>query len=88
WGWWRLRQLPPVEAIYQRMLVWAGDRGVPKRPYQTPLEHTALLKEQLAGPTASAVEALSAAYMRWRYGAIPTDPQQLRQLLRQIRRSR
>ncbi|MEO0409927.1 MAG: transglutaminaseTgpA domain-containing protein, partial [Cyanobacteria bacterium P01_A01_bin.135] len=47
WGWWRLRQLPPVEAIYQRMLVWAGDRGVPKRPYQTPLEHTALLKEQL-----------------------------------------
>ena len=86
--WWQLRQLPVPEAIYQRMVAWAGDRGLPKRPHQTPLEYVALLNAQLPASVATAAAALSEHYMRWRYGAAAADVQHMQRLLRQIKRHR
>ncbi|MGB3612874.1 MAG: DUF3488 and DUF4129 domain-containing transglutaminase family protein [Elainellaceae cyanobacterium] len=86
--WWQLRRLPQPEAIYQRMVAWTGDRGIPKRVYQTPLEHAALVGDRLPQSVASAVDALSQRYVQWRYGGAPADLPQMRLLLRQIKRSR
>lgn len=86
--WWRLRQLPPAEAIYQRMVLWAGDRGMPKRSSQTPLEYVALLRDRLPAPAALAAERISQTYMGWRYGGRSVDLRQMRQQLRQLTRRR
>jgi len=86
--WWHLRRLPQPEAIYQRMVAWTGDRGIPKQAYQTPLEHAALVGDRFPASVASPVDQLSQTYVRWRYGGAPADLAKMQQLLRQIQRSR
>jgi transglutaminase-like putative cysteine protease len=95
WRRWRqqrwLGQLPPVERVYQQVLTWLAHQGFPKAPHQTPLEYVAAL-QQADGPAPDhlhTVQAIVAAYVRWRYGGQPQDVTRLQTQARSLwRRSR
>ncbi len=67
----RLQKLPPIERIYQQMLLWLAGQGYPKRPTQTPLEYAIALKQTAHFTQAEKVMSVVQAYMRWRYGDHP-----------------
>ncbi len=85
---WQLRRLPPPEAAYQRMVALLSDRGVRKRASQTPQEYVALVRLHLPAPAADAVAALSQEYVRWRYGGLPADIEQMRGQLKRLQTTR
>ncbi|MBE7385313.1 MAG: DUF3488 domain-containing protein [Leptolyngbya sp. SIO1E4] len=64
----RLQMLPPVERIYQQMLIWLAAQGYPKRSTQTPLEYAIALNQAAQFAQGEQVMAVVQAYMRWRYG--------------------
>ncbi|NJP10128.1 MAG: DUF3488 domain-containing protein [Leptolyngbyaceae cyanobacterium RU_5_1] len=90
WRSWRyqrwLKQLPPMERLYRQMLDWLTGQGLSKRPTQTPLEY--MRQAQASRPTnqAIAIEAISQAYVRWRYGGQPPNLSQLKQYLQELKR--
>jgi transglutaminase-like putative cysteine protease len=91
WRGWRYRRwlgkLPPVEAIYQEMLKDLGRKGFVKHRAQTPLEYARDLQAHLSIDEAEVIEEVSNAYVRWRYGGEVGNLDQLRQLLKNLRRS-
>lgn len=82
---WRLRQLPPMERLYQQMLLSLAHRGHPKRSSETPLEYSHRLATGRIDHHPS-IQAISQAYVRWRYGNRTPDFGQLKQHLQQLRR--
>jgi protein-glutamine gamma-glutamyltransferase len=77
WSWqqlgkWRHRQwlkdLSPVERIYQQMLAQLRERGSSKQPTQTPLEYAQIIRDTHATTTSAIVTEISGAYTAWRYG--------------------
>lgn len=87
WRVWRYRfwlaRLPVMEGIYQQMLRQLAKQGFRKRSAQTPLEYADQVREH--NPTeAEAVDEISQAYVRWRYGAQDPDLAVLRRRLREL----
>jgi transglutaminase-like putative cysteine protease len=87
---WRYRRwlakLPPMEALYQKMLKTLAAAGLTKRAAQTPLEYASDCREHLGDRAieAEAVEAISQAYVQWRYGQSAPDLRALEQHLKQL----
>jgi transglutaminase-like putative cysteine protease len=91
WRKWRYRRwlakLPPVEGIYQEMLKDLAKRGFAKPRAQTPLEYAQTMRRDRATDEAEAIEEVSQAYVRWKYGGETGNLGQLRQLVENMRRS-
>ncbi|HEY9846334.1 MAG TPA: DUF4129 domain-containing transglutaminase family protein, partial [Candidatus Caenarcaniphilales bacterium] len=91
WQQWRYRQwlsqLPPMENLYQRALIWLANQDLAKRPAQTPLEHTAQLREIYPSDWVQAVEEIAQAYSRWRYGGEKPNLKRLQKRLRTLQKS-
>ncbi len=89
WRSWRrhrwLASLPPMERLYQQMLDRLAERGLSKRPQQTPLEYLGQVVRTTPSATATAVDEISQAYVAWRYGGQPANLPHLRQLLHRLR---
>lgn len=64
----RLAQLPPMERIYQQMLVILKEKGYPKHPSQTPLEYAQISRQHRQPAVADIIAEISQSYVRWRYG--------------------
>lgn len=92
WQSWRhrcwLSKLPPVEAIYQQMLAWLAEQGVRKPTAQTPLEYAAECQQSQPIEQATAIEAISQAYVHWRYGQGMPNLEQLQQWLKVLQKSK
>ena len=84
----RLRGLPPVERIYQQMLIWLAGKGYPKHPTQTPLEYATALKQTNQFTQAAQVMTVVQAYMRWRYGDRSEDVETLQYHVRSMQKGR
>ncbi|MGB3515004.1 MAG: DUF3488 and DUF4129 domain-containing transglutaminase family protein [Elainellaceae cyanobacterium] len=85
---WRYQQwvrgLPPMEAMYQQMLRVLAEQGFPKPPAQTPLEYARLAQAHHPEPRATAIQAISNAYVQWRYGRRDPNVSQVQQWLKTI----
>lgn len=92
WQNWRQRQwlkkLPPVERIYQQMLVRLRALGMVKHPAQTPLEFARSLWITRAYSSSKVVTEISQAYTAWRYGQEPQQVDRLEELLKHLYQSR
>jgi len=64
----RLRRLPPMECLYQQMLLMTAKQGFGKHPAQTPLEYARLAFEYYSPATGAVIERITRAYVGWRYG--------------------
>ena len=91
-GWcsWRYRRwlakLPPMESLYQQMLHWLALQGFRKRPAQTPLEYARQAQTVQPVAQSTAIDDISQAYVRWRYGGKAPNLTQLKQRLRDLKR--
>ena len=89
WRGWRyhrwLGTLPPMERLYQQMLTWLAVQGFRKRPAQTPLEYARQSYESQAASRAAAIDDISQAYVRWRYGDNAPNLARLKQRLRDLK---
>ncbi|WP_310427849.1 DUF3488 and DUF4129 domain-containing transglutaminase family protein [Chamaesiphon sp. VAR_48_metabat_135_sub] len=97
WGWqqwqkWRqrqwLKQLSPVERVYQQMLANLVDRGSSKHPAQTPLEYAQLVQATRSSSTSILVTEISQAYTAWRYGAEAQRLDRLQELLTNLKKEK
>ena len=82
-----LSRLPPMEGLYQQMLEWLSQQGIPKSPTQTPLEFA----RQLTRPEfrhSQVVNEISQAYVRWRYGGEEQNLGYLQGRLRSLKQRR
>ena len=88
---WRYRRwlakLPPMESIYQEMLKVLATQGYIKHPAQTPLEYASSMGQDQPDDSADAIEEISQAYVRWRYGLVSPNLQELRVRLRELVKS-
>ncbi len=91
WSQWRewfrhlsLRKLPPMESLYQQMLLWADKKGLSKHPAQTPLEYAKVSYQHHSVATAEVIDEICQAYVSWRYGGYTPDLHRLRQQWQQI----
>jgi len=91
WQYWRyhrwLNKLHPMEGIYQQMLRWLGVKGWRKHPASTPFEYATTSRQQYADERGEAIEEISQAYVRWRYGGEVPDLSYLRRRLEVLRKS-
>ena len=91
WRQWRyrrwLRKLPAVEGVYQEMLQDLASRGFAKTRAQTPLEYAKAIRGDRTIDEAEVIEEVSQAYVRWKYGDETGNLGQLRQLVKNLRRS-
>ncbi|NJK66560.1 MAG: DUF4129 domain-containing protein [Microcoleus sp. CSU_2_2] len=91
WRKWRyrrwLRKLPPMEGVYQEMLKDLASRGFAKPRAQTPLEYAEAIRGDRTIDEAEVIEEVSQAYVRWKYGGETGNLNQLRQLVKNLRRS-
>ncbi len=87
WQTWRYRRwlgkLPPMERLYQQMLKVLKARGYIKHPAQTPLEYARVMRQQQSSESATVIDDISQAYVRWRYGKQTPNIDELRQRLRE-----
>jgi transglutaminase-like putative cysteine protease len=87
WQTWRYRRwlgkLPPMERLYQQMLKVLKARGYIKHPAQTPLEYARVMRQQQSSDSATVIDDISQAYVRWRYGKQTPNIDELRQRLRE-----
>ncbi len=91
WQYWRyqlwLSKLHPMESIYQQMLRWLGEQGLRKHPASTPLEYVTVSRQKYSGESVQAIEEISQAYVRWRYGNESPNLGYLRRRLEVLRSS-
>ncbi|TAF51517.1 MAG: DUF3488 domain-containing protein [Oscillatoriales cyanobacterium] len=64
----RLAGLSDAERLYQQILDWSADQGLPKRAAQTPLEYLDVVRERYPAEVATAIEQAIGLYLRWHYG--------------------
>lgn len=83
----RLAKLPPMERLYQQLLGGLKAKGYPKHPAQTPSEYVKSLRDSYPAATTDAIEEISQAYVRWRYGEEPQNFDYLRQQLARLLKS-
>lgn len=97
-GWWSwqqfakwqhrqwLKQLSPVERVYQQMLAQLRETGIPKHPAQTPLEYAQIVRETRSTSISILVTEISQAYTAWRYGQEAQQLDRLQQLLTSLKK--
>jgi protein-glutamine gamma-glutamyltransferase len=89
WRNWRYRRwlgsLPPMERLYQQMLTWLAVQGFRKQPAQTPLEYARQAYGSQTATRAAAIDDISQAYVRWRYGGAAPNLKHLKQRLRDLK---
>jgi transglutaminase-like putative cysteine protease len=87
WSWqqiqkWRhrqwLKQLSPVERVYQQML---ANLALPKHPAQTPLEYAQTVRDTRSFAIGTVVTEISRSYTAWRYGSEVQPVDRLQELL-------
>jgi protein-glutamine gamma-glutamyltransferase len=92
WLKWRyhrwLSQLPPMERLYQEMLVRLRRQGLHKHPSQTPTEYSHHIQSYQSSDRATAIREISQAYVRWRYGRQTPDLPQLQKQLLVLKKTR
>ena len=64
----KLAKLPEMERLYREMLDILAANGYRKSPAQTPFEYARLLRSHTTPEEAAAIDDISEAYIRWRYG--------------------
>ncbi|MBD3880139.1 DUF3488 domain-containing protein [Phormidium tenue FACHB-886] len=88
WKTWRYRRwlakLPLMESIYQQMLRWLADHGSRKPAYLTPLEYARDCRTRYSPEIAEAIDQISEAYVRWRYGGENGEGESMRQVLKTL----
>lgn len=78
---WRRRPTPSEEALisiralYRNLLRWASKQGLARLPWQTPLEHLALLEERFPQRQDS-LKRFTEAYLAARYGRGSVSPEE------------
>ncbi len=82
---WRLRGLLPMERVYQQMLDRLETQGFRKHSADTPLEYARQVGRGQRGEWRSAIEEISQAYVRWRYGREVPDIEKLRKKLKGLK---
>lgn len=82
-----LRQLPPMESLYQEMLTELGREGFRKHPAQTPLEYASAADRHQPPDTAEVVHEITQAYVSWRYGGKTPNLTQLRLRLQGLKKA-
>jgi protein-glutamine gamma-glutamyltransferase len=89
WRQWRyyrqLSRLPAMESLYRQMIDWLASQGCRKHPTQTPLEYAQQAYTQHPPHRAEGIQAISQAYVQWRYGGVMPNLDQLRQQFKIIR---
>jgi transglutaminase-like putative cysteine protease len=94
WSWqqfhtWRhrqwLKQLSPVERIYQQML---AHLAIPKHPAQTPLEYAQTVRDNRSAALGTAATEISRSYTAWRYGAEAQQVDRLQELLTTLKKDK
>jgi protein-glutamine gamma-glutamyltransferase len=83
-----LKQLAPVDRVYQQMLIQLRETGTPKHPAQTPLEYAAVVRDQRSATTSNLVTEISQAYTAWRYGSEAQMVDQLQELLANLKKEK
>ena len=90
WQTWRYRRwlakLPPMEALYQQLLTWLASQGIHKSPAQTPLEFSRQSSSHPSFDHTELLDAISHAYVRWRYGGQSPPIEPLQQQMQAARR--
>ncbi len=82
-----LIKLTPIERLYQEMLDWLKVQRVVKRTAQTPFEFMQTAVYAQSADRAATLEAISQAYVRWRYGGqLPDNVQELRDRLKNLKK--
>ncbi|MBM0742450.1 DUF3488 domain-containing protein [Phormidium sp. CLA17] len=82
-----LKKLTPIERLYQEMLDWLKIQRMVKRTAQTPFEFMQATVQSQSVQRGATIEAISQAYVRWRYGGQPSDNlQELRNQLRNLKK--
>ncbi|MEM6350487.1 MAG: DUF4129 domain-containing transglutaminase family protein [Cyanobacteria bacterium P01_D01_bin.14] len=83
-----LAQLPPMEKLYQQMLQRLAQQGYAKTATQTPFEYAQRLQREQSFPHGRIVDAITQAYVSWRYGRQTPDIAPLKGQLQQLSQSR
>ncbi len=93
WDRWRvwhyrrgLEKLPPMESIYRQMLDILATLGYRKHPAQTPLEYASSSRQHHDIESGDAIDEISQAYVRWRYGGESPNVERSRQRLQQLKK--
>ncbi|MBW4439919.1 MAG: DUF3488 and DUF4129 domain-containing transglutaminase family protein [Plectolyngbya sp. WJT66-NPBG17] len=84
----RLQKLLPMERLYQQMLDRLEAQGFHKHSADTPLEYARRAKKTQNRERASAIEEISQAYVKWRYGREKPAIEALRQKLKVLKLQR
>lgn len=98
WQQWRrlqrrsqLQKLPGMERLYQQMMDWLQEQGVPRLPALTPFEqiHYAqtVMPQLRSVPGHQVLDSIVHHYVEWRYGAVATDVETLSRSFLRLRRS-
>ncbi|MGF1567738.1 MAG: DUF3488 and DUF4129 domain-containing transglutaminase family protein [Nodosilinea sp.] len=88
WRRWQRRRFAPTERLYQQMLAWFDQQGLPKYRAETPLEYGQRLYTITKATQAQAANEIAHAYVRWRYGGEPQNLAALADNLRVIQRQK
>lgn len=83
WQW--MRQLPPMEQIYQQLLQILHYQGHSKAMAQTPLEWAAQIQQTYPAAISQPILAIATAYVSWRYGDRVPNLGQLQATLRDLK---
>lgn len=81
----RMRHLPPMERLYQQMLSQLASQGYRKNSADTPLEYARSTKQVQSADRSDAIQKISEAYVRWRYGREKPEIEELRQQLKRLK---
>ena len=66
-----------IRQIYARLLAWATQHGLPRRPEETPYEYLSDLRRALPEATPD-LRTITEAYVQVRYGDLPASADELR----------
>jgi protein-glutamine gamma-glutamyltransferase len=86
--WRRLRRLEPTARLYQQLVDWLGTQGVVKHPAQTPGEYARVIANRGWLQGNGTPQAITEAYLAWRYGGATVDLLPLARSLKQLQRQR
>ncbi len=90
WKYWcnqiALNKLPPMERLYQKMLLLMAKKGVNKSYAQTSLEYAQVISTYYSPAIAALIEDICRNYVKWRYGSYNPDVDQIQQKLEQLQR--
>lgn len=81
-----LAKMPPMERLYRQTLDTLKRQGYRKHPAQTPFEYARELRRHQTNLDVAAIEEISHAYIRWRYGRQEPNIEHLHQRLQGLKK--